>query len=279
MNFNSFIRIRKLFISILIILILIIILFPVYWMLSYSFKTDREIASLSLSWIPKNITLTQYRDVFTKFKLHKYLFNSIIIAVTTTVISLILGVMAAYGFSRYNFPGSSILLFIFLLTRVFTPAALVLPLYRVVEFLGLNDSPFSIVIGVTVANLPFVVYIMKSFFDNFPKDIEEAAMIDGMSSLRVLISIVIPLVMPAIVTVALFSFTAGWNDFLFSISFSQTIKSMPGTVAIANMDTEYKIYWGAMMSGGIVLSIPILIITFILQRYFVKGITIGAVKD
>lgn len=277
MNFNSFIH--KLFISILIILILIITLFPVYWMLSYSFKTDREIASLSLSWIPKNITLTQYRDLFTKFKLHKYLFNSIIIAVTTTVISLIFGVMAAYGFSRYNFPGSSILLFILILTRVFTPAALVLPLYRVAEFLGLHDSPFSIVIGVTIKNLPFVVYMMKSFFDNFPKDIEEAAMIDGMSGLRVLISVVIPLVMPAIVTVALFSFISGWNDFLFSISFSQTIKSMPGTVAIANMNTEYKIYWGAMMSGGIVLSIPILIIAFILQRHFVKGITMGALKE
>jgi len=277
MNFN--ITLRKLFITILIILILISTLFPVYWMLSSSFKTDSEITSFTLSWIPKKITLSHYRDLFTKFQLHKYLFNSIIIAVTTTVISLIFGVMAAYGFSRYNFPGSSILLFLLILVRVFTPAALVLPLYRVVAFLGLNDNPFSIVIGVTTLNLPFVVYMMKSFFDNFPKEIEEAAMIDGMSDLRILISVVIPLVVPAIVTVALFSFTSGWNDFLFGISFSQTIKSMPATVAIANMDTQYKIYWGAMMSGGIVFSIPILLITFIFQRYFIKGITIGALKE
>ncbi len=271
--------IRTLIISILTIVILGITLFPILWMFSSSLKPEGTILSTSITWIPKKITLTHYKDLFNRFYFQKYLLNSIIIAVSTTIISVMFGVVAAYGFSRYNFPGSNNLLFLVILVRLFTPAALVIPLYDMMDWLGLSDTLLSIIIGVTALNLPFVIYMMKAFFDGFPKELEEAAKVDGMSSFRILVSIVIPLVMPAIVTVALFSFSLGWNDFLFGLSFSQTIKSMPVTVAIANMDTGFKVYWGAMMAGGTVLSIPILLVTFIFQKYFVRGISIGALKQ
>ena len=271
--------IRTLIISILTIVILGITLFPILWMFSSSLKPEGTILSTSITWIPKKSTLTHYKDLFNRFYFQKYLLNSIIIAVSTTIISVMFGVVAAYGFSRYNFPGSNNLLFLVILVRLFTPAALVIPLYDMMDWLGLSDTLLSIIIGVTALNLPFVIYMMKAFFDGFPKELEEAAKVDGMSSFRILVSIVIPLVMPAIVTVALFSFSLGWNDFLFGLSFSQTIKSMPVTVAIANMDTGFKVYWGAMMAGGTVLSIPILLVTFIFQKYFVRGISIGALKQ
>jgi len=271
--------IRTLIISILTFMILGITLFPILWMFSSSLKPEGTILSTSTIWIPKKITLTNYKDLFNRFHFQKYLLNSITIAVSTTIISIMFGVVAAYGFSRYNFPGSSKLLFLVILVRLFTPAALVIPLYGMLDWLGLSDTLLSIIIGVTALNLPFVIFMMKAFFDDFPKELEEAAKVDGMSPFRTLVTIVIPLSMPAIVTVALFSFSLGWNDFLFGLSFSQTIKSMPVTVAVASMDTGFKIYWGAMMAGGTVLSIPILLITLIFQKYFVRGISAGALKQ
>jgi len=119
---------------------------------------------------------------------------------------------------------------------------------------------------------------MKVFFDEFPNEIIDAAKVDGLSSLGILTYIVIPLAAPAVATVVLFSLIAGWNDFLFSLAFSQTIKSMPATVALANMDTGYKVYWGAMMAGGTLILFPIMIIAFVLQKYFVQGLIKGAIK-
>ena len=270
--------IRTLIIGILTIMILGITLFPILWMFSSSLKPEGTILSTSITWIPKKITLTNYTDLFKRFHFQKYLLNTIIIAVSTTIISMMFGVVAAYGFSRYNFPGSSKLLFLVILVRLFTPAALVMPLYSLMSWLGLSDTLLSIIIGVTALNMPFAVYMMKAFFDDFPRELEEAAMVDGMGPFRILISIIIPLVRPAIVTIGLFCFIAGWNDFFFGLSFSQSIKSMPTTVAIANMDTGLEIYWGAMMAGGMVLSIPVLLITFILQKYYIRGLVVGALK-
>ena len=270
--------IRTLIIGILTIMILGITLFPILWMFSSSLKPEGTILSTSITWIPKEITLTHYKDLFNRFYFQKYLLNSIIIAVSTTIISIMFGVVTAYGFSRYNFPGSRKLLFLVILVRLFTPAALVVPLYELMSWLGLSDTLLSIIIGVTALNMPFVVYMMKAFFDAFPRELEEAAMVDGMGPFRILISIVIPLVTPVIVTIGLFCFIAGWNDFFFGLSFSQSIKSMPATVAIVNMDTGFKIFWGAMMAGGTVLSIPVLLITFILQKYYIRGLTMGALK-
>jgi len=271
--------IRTLIIIILTFMILGITLFPILWMFSSSLKPEGTILSTSITWIPKKITLTNYKDLFDRFYFQKYLRNSIIIAVSATIISIMFGVVAAYGFSRYNFPGSSAFLFFVILVKFFTPAALVIPLYNMMDWLGLSDTLLSIIIGITALNLPFVIFIMKAFFDDFPKELEEAAMVDGMTPLRTLVSIVIPLSMPSIVTVTLFSFSLGWNDFLFGLSFSQTIKSMPVTVAIANMNTGFKIYWGAMMAGGTILSIPILLITLTFQKYFIRGISMGALKQ
>jgi len=271
--------IRTLIIIILTFMILGITLFPILWMFSSSLKPEGTILSTSITWIPKKITLTNYKDLFDRFYFQKYLGNSIIIAVSTTIISIMFGVVAAYGFSRYNFPGSSVFLFFVILVKFFTPAALVIPLYNMMDWLGLSDTLLSIIIGITALNLPFVIFIMKAFFDDFPKELEEAAMVDGMTPLRTLVSIVIPLSMPSIATVTLFSFSLGWNDFLFGLSFSQTIKSMPVTVAVANMNTGFKIYWGAMMAGGTILSIPILLITLTFQKYFIRGISTGALKE
>ena len=275
---KSFKKIEILYIFLILILV-VITLYPIFLMISSSVKAEEEINSTSPTWIPKNFTLDHYRELFSRYNFGRNMLNSLIIALSTTVISVIIGFTAAYGFSRFKFPGSNIFLIIILLVRLFTPAALIVPLYDLMSWLGLVDSLVSIIIGVTVINLPFVLYIMKAFFDDFPRELEDAAKVDGSSHFRIFISIVLPCSLPAIATVVLFSFTLGWNDFLFALSFSQSIRSTPATVAISMMITGYKIYWGDLMAGGTFLSIPIVLITLLLQKYFVKGLTMGALKE
>lgn len=269
---------KKILIIIITIILVGMTLFPVLWMISSSLKQDKEIYKIHPTWIPEKFTIEHYRELFSQFNFGRHLPNSAIIALSGTVLSVTLGILASYGFSRYSFPGSRVLLFIVILVRVFTPAAFVVPLYDMMSWLGLIDSLLSIIIGVTILNLPIVIWIMKVFFDEFPNEIIDAAKVDGLSSLGVLTHIVIPLAAPAVATVVLFSLIAGWNDFLFSLAFSQTEKSMPATVALANMDTGYKVYWGAMMAGGTFILFPIMIIAFLLQKHFIQGLIKGAIK-
>lgn len=257
------------------ILALAATLFPVVWMTLSSLKTEDEIYRSPPTWIPEILTLTNYRELFTRFDFGRLTVNSAIIAAGSTAISVMVGTMAAYGFSRYSFRGSGMLLTFILLTRMIMPAALVIPLYTTMRTLGLFDNVCSIIIGVTLLNLPFAIWIMKPFLDALPRDVEDAAKIDGLSPIRILWNIVIPMAKPAIAGVVLFCFIAGWVDFLYGISFSTTTQSMPLTVGIARMDTGLEIYWGPMMAGGVYLTIPSLAISFALQKYLVKGLAMG----
>jgi len=260
---------------VVLILVVIVTLFPVVWMALSSVKSKEEIFRAPPTWAPETFTSRHYEDLFTRFNFVRLTVNSIIIAVGVTVISVVIGSMAAYGFSRYSFRGSGMLLIFILLARMITPAALVIPLYTLMRTLGLLNTTISIIIGITIMNLPFVIWIMKAFFDSAPKEVEEAAEMDGMSPIRTFWKIVIPMAMPAIATVILFSFVTAWVDFLFGISFSTTPQSMPLTVGISNMQTGYEIYWGPMMAAGVYLTLPTLILAFLLQKYFIKGLTMG----
>jgi len=268
-SFGKFILITGL------ILIVIVTLFPFVWMAASSVKTEDEIYRDPPTWIPENFTIKHYNSLFTRFNFSRLTINSIIISASVTVISTILGSMAAYGFSRYDFRGSSILLGFILLSRMITPAALVVPLYAVMRMLGLVNTVFSIIIGITISNLPFIVWIIKPFFDGLPKEIEEAAEIDGLSPISVFWKIALPLASPAIYTAILFSFIAGWVDFLFGISFSTTVSSMPLTVGLTQMQTGYEIYWGSLMAGGIYLTLPTFLLAFALQKYLIRGLRVG----
>lgn len=257
------------------ILAAVVSLFPIVWMATSSVKTEDEIYKDPPTWIPENFTLEHYSSLFSRFHFGQLTINSVVISASVVVVSTILGSMAAYGFSRYGFRGSGILLGFILLARMITPAALVVPLYIVMKVLSLLNTLTSIMIGITVLNLPFVVWIMKPFFDGLPKEIEEAAEIDGLSPIRVFWRIAMPVAAPGIYTVILFSFITGWVDFLFGISFSTATQSMPLTVGLAQMQTGYEIYWGPMMAGGIYLTLPTFLLAFALQKYLIRGVRLG----
>jgi ABC-type glycerol-3-phosphate transport system permease component len=247
---------------------------PVLWIAIGSLKTETELFSSPLG-LPNTPALINYASLFAQFHFGAATWNSVEISLGVVAISVVLGGMAAYGFSRYPFPGSRLLLSGLLITRMVTPAALVVPLYLIMDALGLLNNILSIILGVAVLNLPLVVWILRPFFDAVPREIEEAGLLDGLSPFGVFWRIAVPLAAPGLLTVALLSFIAGWTDLLFPISFSTTPEATPLTSQLLQMQTGYKIYWGSLMAGSVYLTLPTLVISFALQKYLVRGMRLG----
>jgi ABC-type glycerol-3-phosphate transport system permease component len=240
-------------------------------MLLSSLKTEDEIFRSSPTVIPEAVTLDNYTALFDQFAFGRLTLNSVIISAGVVLISVAFGGMAAYGFSRYPFRGGGVLLGALLLTRMITPAALVIPLYLIMDTLGLLNTLTSIIVAVSVLNLPFAIWLLKPFFDALPREIEEAGLIDGLGPFGVFFRVAMPLAVPGLITVGLFSFIAGWTDLLFPMTFSTTVEATPLTSGLLQMQTGYGIYWGALMAGGIYLTLPTLLVSFGLQRYLVRG--------
>ncbi|NMB90060.1 MAG: carbohydrate ABC transporter permease [Chloroflexi bacterium] len=250
-------------------------LFPMLWMLSSSFKPEKEIYQDPPVWIPQHFTFENYTDLFTRFNFGILTRNSILITLSVVAISLVLGAMAAYGFSRYKFPGSDWVLGALLVTRMITPSSLVVPLFSLMQTLGRLNHLDSIVAGIAVLNLPFVVWMLKPFFDELPRDVEEAGEIDGLSPFSVFWRISVPMAAPGLYTVLLFSFIAGWVDLLFGMSFSTIPEAMPLTSGLMQMQTGYQIYWGPMMAGGVYLSLPTFVLALVFQKHLIRGLRAG----
>jgi ABC-type glycerol-3-phosphate transport system permease component len=247
---------------------------PFFWLVVSSLKTEPDIFASPLALV-KAPTLANYASLFKQFHFAIATLNSVAISLGVVVISVALGGLAAYGFSRYPFTGSRVLLSGLLITRMVTPAALVVPLYLIMSALGLLNTLISIILGIAVLNLPFVIWVLRPFFDALPREIEEAGLVDGLSPLGVFWRIAIRMAAPGLVTVALLSFVAGWTDLLFPMSFTTTPEATPLTSGLLQMQTGYKIYWGSLMAGGVYLTLPTMILSFALQKYLIQGMRLG----
>ncbi len=250
-------------------------LLPIAWMVLASLKSEAEIISTERTFLPAETTIGNYAALFERFSFARLTLNSVLVTAGVIALSVVLGGLAAYGLSRHPFRGDRIVLATLLLTRMVTPAALVVPLYLIMERLNLLNTLTSIVVGVTVLNLPFVVWVLKPFFDSLPREVEEAALIDGLGPVGVFWWVAIPLAAPGLLTVVLLSFIAGWTDLLFPMSFSMTVDAQPLTSGLLQMQTGYKIYWGPLMAGGVYLMLPTLALATLLQRYLVRGMRLG----
>lgn len=248
---------------------------PMAWMAFVSAKPDAEIFSRTPLAAPEQLTGAHYANLFGQFHFGTSITNSLVVAGATVVISLGLGGPAAYGFARYPWKGSGIALGFLIVARMVTPAALVVPMYTIMQGLGLLNSLTGVIVGVAVLNLPFVIWILKPFFEQVPKEVEEAAELDGLSPGRVFFRIVLPLSLPGIMTAVLYSFLAGWTDLLFPMTFITDADVMPLTSSLLQMQTGYRIYWGELMAGGIVLTLPPVILCFALQKYLLRGLRTG----
>jgi len=253
---------------------------PVYWMITISFKSDVDQFAVPPRWFDFTPTLVHYKDAFLARSFGQYLVTSATVAVMSTICALVLGTMAAYALARFRLPHKldTRLAIWILSTRMFPPIVTAVPLFLMMRDLHLLNTRASLIIVYTAFNLPFVVWMMRGFFMEVPREMEEAARVDGDSRLGALWRVVLPLVVPGLAATAVFCLIISWNEFLFALVLTQTDAAMTLPVGMAGRVTQYEIKWGVMSAAGVVAMVPILIFAMAVQRYLVRGLSLGAVK-
>jgi multiple sugar transport system permease protein len=249
---------------------------PIAWMLTVSVKADE----FAPQWFGFRSTWAHYANAFAQGEFLRYFLNSAIVAVGSVVCALVLGIPAAYGLARFPWPrewGSRISFWV-LSTRMLPPIVTVIPAFFLLREIHLLNSLPGLILVYAAFNLPFVVWMMRGFFEEVSKDIEEAAMLDGESRLGILLRIVLPMVRPGVAATATFCLIVAWNELLFALILTQTDSAMTLPVGIASRVTQYQIEWGAMSAAGAVAMVPVVAFAFFAQRALVRGLSLGAVK-
>ncbi len=251
-------------------------LFPLYWILTASFKTELSLYARPPQWIFRPI-FENYQHVLYNIPFFQYLGNSLFIAVGTTLGSLLLGTLAAYGFSRIKFRGSETLRFLVLVTRMVPRMTLVVPYYLMMQKIGLLDTYTGLVVAYVSFAMPFSIWLLIGFFDDVPIEVEEAAMVDGCTPIGTLLRVVLPIAAPGLAVAAIFAFLVSWNEFLFALILSgPASKTLP--VVIAGLTTDVGPLYGEMSAAAVMVMLPNIVMTLFMQRYVVRGLTLGAVK-
>lgn len=265
--------------------LLIFFLFPIYWMISTSFKAHGDILTRPPTWVFQP-TLENYFYAFEEANFGLFIKNTLIVAVVSTVIVITLGSLAAYSFARYDV-GAGNLMFFILSTRMFPAIAVVIPYFVIFRELGNTaigqvlslglDRLGALVVCYTMFNLPFAIWLMHSFFQDIPVELEDSARLDGYSLLQVLWRVVLPLAAPGIAVTAIFCLIFSWNEFLFAFMLTRDV-ARTITVGVAGFWTQRGILWGPLSAAATVCVVPMLIFALLLQRYIVRGLTFGAVR-
>jgi|TARA_B110000093_G_scaffold20366_1_gene18512 ABC-type glycerol-3-phosphate transport system permease component len=255
-----------------------ILISPIVWMVSTSLKKESEVFDRPPVWIPSEISFDSYFRIMNSF-VANILYNSILVALLAAIIATVIGAMTAYALSRFAIPGKSTIMLFFLSSLAFPIPLLMMSMYILLMKMGLLDTLLSMIIGHTVITLPITVWLMKNFIDQIPKEIEEAAYVEGASFLRIIFFIVFPLSMPALTASALFVFVTSWNELFFGLSFisSPDLRTVPVGISQSFLQ-EFKTDWTGMMSLAVIVTIPIGIIFVFLQKSFLRGMIAGSVK-
>jgi ABC-type glycerol-3-phosphate transport system permease component len=271
-------RLGKFYLYLLVLASLAILLLPIAWMLSTSFKSLDEVFQYPPRWIPEQPTLENYRAQF-NVVLGTYFFNSVWVGLCSALLSTVAGACAAYGLARFRFRGNGLILMFFMASLAFPIPLLMLSMYLLFVKLHMLNSYTALVIGHTVITLPVTVWLLKNFFDQLPVEVEEAAYVDGASPLYTLFKIVLPMARPALSAAAIFVFVTSWNELLFGLTFtsSTAMRPLPAGISMSFL-TEFEGAWSQMMALATIVSIPIFLLFVFFQKAFMQGVTAGAVK-
>ena len=272
-------RILKRFgVWVLVVLVIAVVSFPLLWMALSSLKPPTELFKSPPSIFPKQVSFEWYREAFSNATVVRYFFNSFIIAVSTMMINIVFGTLGAYSLARFKYKGRKLIIIGVLSAYCIPPIMLMIPLYRVIAAMGLNSSYLGVILGHVTFTYPFCLWLLISFFRQIPKEIEEAAVVDGASPFTVFYRIVLPLCVPGVLSTGIMAFILSWNEYLLSsvLVSSDTMKTL--TVGLANYVSTTEINWGVIMALGTATTIPIIILFSAIQQYFVEGMTAGAVK-
>jgi ABC-type glycerol-3-phosphate transport system permease component len=267
----------RLFSIVVIGVLLTTIVFPLYFMATTAFKFEGEIYS-ELTWIPREPTLQNFRDVVTQFQIPIYLRNTLIVALSTTAIVVVVSVLAAYALTRLRFPGRAVLARGVLFVYLIPGSLLLIPMYLTIVRLGLKDTYPGLIVANMSFSVPFCTWLMMGYLRSLSAEMEEASLIDGCTRLLSLWYIVIPLSVPGIVTAAIFIFNGVWNEYIFALIIAQDAAHRMISVGLSNFYRSDYYMMGPMMAGALIAMTPVVILYILAQRYVVSGLAAGAVK-
>ena len=269
----------KMFRTIILILILILYCFPIYWMVVSSLQPVGGVGGdRTPDLIPNSITLESYDYILHADGFLRQYLNSTIVAVGTTISSCVLATLAGYGFSRFRFPGREAMSTGILVFQMIPKVLLIIPFFFLMRNLGLLSTNLGLIISYTSFALPFCIWMLIGFFNAIPEDLDECAMVDGATRFQAFSRIILPLASPGIAATALFAFVISWSEYLFSLVLAVDYKSALLPQGLASMSQEYHTLFEPMFAGSVLVVLPVMLVYIFLERYFVSGLTAGAIK-
>ena len=258
--------------------IVVFCLFPFYWLINISLKTGADLSAADL--VPPNPSLDNYTSIFENSNFTRALANSAIVSLTTTAIGVVVGAFAAYALARLRFPGKFLLLAVILSITTFPPIAVAAPLFKLWTDIGLYNTKLGLILPSLTFALPLTIYILTSFFKEIPKELEEAALVDGATNFQAFRKVIIPLAAPGMVTAGLLVFFFAWNEFLFAITLTSTpeARTVPAAIAFFTGSVQFEQPLGTISAASVIVMIPLIVLVLVFQKRIVAGLTAGAVK-
>jgi trehalose/maltose transport system permease protein len=266
----------------LIAAIFVYALFPFYWAVRSAFTPEGQLFNTPIKYFPSHPTFANFREIFSTSFFTRALLNSTLVAGAVTVMALVIGSLAAYALGRFRFRGRSAVLYLMLSMTIFPQIAILGALYTMMRDFHLFDTLGSLILSYMIFTLPFTVWVLTSFMRALPGDLEEAAYVDGATPLQVFYKVLLPLIAPGLVTTGLLAFIAAWNEYLYAISFIQSTDKYTVPLAITSFvgksGSSFQVPWGQIMAATVVVTLPLIAATLVLQRRILAGLTAGAVK-
>ncbi|MET0531728.1 MAG: carbohydrate ABC transporter permease [Microvirga sp.] len=257
---------------------------PMAWMLLTSMKTQFAALQYPPEWLPRNPTLENYERLLSPAnevgrEFLQYLVNSLWVSFATTVLGVAIAVPAAYAFSRFRFPGRKLLFYSVLLRNMFPAVVFLMPLFIMMRWLGLVNTQASLILTYLTFGLPLSIWLLKGFYDNIPVQLEQAARIDGATRFQAFFLIVMPLSSPGIIATAIYSFIIAWNEYVYALTFLNDKSKLTLPVGLQRFFSEYATNWPGLMAASFIMSVPVVVLFLVVQKYFVRALTEGAVKS
>ncbi len=252
--------------------------FPIYWTVKISVTPENLLYSEGIKLWPTRMTLQNYVTVLKASDFPRYFLNSLIVSIATALIVTAVASLAGYALSRFHFRGKNWVSLVLLLTQTFPLVMVIPPIFRIMATMGLTDNLYGLIVIYTAFNIAFATFLMQSFFDGIPKELEEAAMIDGCTRAAALRRIVLPLTLPGMGATVAFVFTAAWSELLFALMLINSEDQKTFSVGLLTFIGKFAVDWGQMMAASVMALIPVCLFFAFLQRYLVTGLTAGAVK-
>ncbi|NLT96633.1 MAG: carbohydrate ABC transporter permease [Christensenellaceae bacterium] len=280
-------KIGRVVLYVLVVAIVIWTVAPFAWLIIASISTKKDLITLTLKWLPETPTLENYKamlfgtsgnttDAASQFM--QAMINSLIVAAVVTAISLIIGLLASYAYSRFRFRGKSTLMNITMFTRMLPAVALIIPLYIILIRMDLLDSLTGLIITHLSFVMPYIVWIMKGYIDGIPVELEESAMIDGCSRLRAFAKIILPVAATGLAATVIFAFILSWNEFFYAVNFTKTLNSKTLSVLLTEFSSKFGPNFVLTSTAGVIASLPPVLVALIFQKYIISGLSSGAVK-